>query len=282
MEIAVLAETALLTHGLAFIRDEELLAQFPRDFDGLVWMEHGEIRRGNITAYLPFRKKAHEVKRIDGSMLAQARQEGTSAALTASAAMAVAAQWGVPLVVTAGMGGIQDTAGHRMSYDLVALASLPVSLLATAPKDLFHLAGTVHWLREHGVTILGHGTDCCDGFLFLQDPVPLDGRYTGTVPAQGSLLVLNPLPRALRFREEEILRRAVARGETARQAGGLFHPAVNQALDALTQGRSGQLQLHSFIENIKLALAARIEPGGADFLRRRKTNAGRASPNSCE
>lgn len=282
MPIKVLAETALLTHGLAALSNEELLAQFPRDFDGLVWIERGEIRRGSMASYIHLRDKAGDIKRIDGSLVEQACQQGITAALTASAAMAVAAQWGVPLVVTAGMGGIQDTAGHRMSYDLVALASLPVSLLATAPKDLFHLAGTVHWLREHGVTILGHGTDCCDGFLFLQDPVPLDGRYTGTVPAQGSLLVLNPLPRALRFREEEILRRAVARGETARQAGGLFHPAVNQALDALTQGRSGQLQLHSFIENIKLALAARIETGGADFLRPQKTNAGLASPNSCE
>lgn len=259
MPIQVLAETALLTHGLTAISDEQLRQQFPRDFNGLVWLEHGEIQRGDITSYLKIRGRANELKRIDGHLLEQACQLGWSGALTASGTMAVAAKWGWPLVVTAGMGGIDLSNPNRMSHDLMALASLPVSLIATAPKDMLALSLTVNWLQEHGVTVLGNGVDFCDGYVFLRDKVQLSGRYSGTVPPKGGLLVLNPIPRELRFPDQEFLRQAIAKGEEARQAGQLFHPAVNKCLDELTQGRSSELQLQSFIDNINLALTAKFE-----------------------
>lgn len=258
MKTPVLAETALLTHGLTTISDEQLMQQFPRDFDGLVWLAHGEIQQGDIASYLKMRSRANELKRIDGHLLAEACQQGLSGALTASGTMAVAAKWGVPLVVTAGMGGIDLHNPNRMSHDLMALAAWPVSLIATAPKDMLDLSLTVNWLQEHGVTVVGNGVDFCDGYVFLRDKVQLSGRYSGTVPAQGRLLVLNPIPRELRFQDQELLRRAIAKGEEARQAGQLFHPAVNKCLDELTQGRSGELQLQSFIDNIKLALTAEL------------------------
>ena len=37
----------------------------------------------------------------------------------------------------------------------------------------------------------------------------------------------------------------------------LFHPAVNKTLDELT-GKVGEMQLQSFIDNIHLALAAKL------------------------
>lgn len=257
--IQFLAETALLTHGLTTISNEELLQQFPGDFDGLVWVEQGEIRTGNIVSYLSVRDRGAEFKRIDGNSLEEACQTGLSGALTASGAMAVAAKLGVPLVVTAGMGGIDLINPERVSHDLAALASLPVSLIATAPKDMLDLAASVNWLRTHGVKVLGNGGDVCDGFVFLREQVKLSGRYSGTIPAKGGSLVLNPIPLELRIGEQEILRQAIARGEEARQAGQLFHPAVNKCLDELTGGRSGQLQLQSFISNIELALASEIK-----------------------
>ena len=56
-----------------------------------------------------------------------------SGALTASGTMAVAAKWGVPLAVTAGMGGI-DNPEVQICSDLTALVSLPVTLIAPHPR----------------------------------------------------------------------------------------------------------------------------------------------------
>lgn len=259
MKVKLLAETALLTHGLTTISNGQLLEQFPGDFDGLVWVEKGEIRKGNIEAYLPLRHRSTELERIDGRRLDAACREGLSGALTASGTMAVAAKWGVPLVVTAGMGGIDLADPNRISHDLAALVSLPVSLLATAPKDMLDLAATVKWLQDHGVTVLGNHGDVCDGFVFLRNQVKLSGRYAGFIPAKGGVLVFNSIPPELRLQDQEILRQAIAAGEKARQAGQLFHPAVNRSLDELTKGRSGALQLQSFIDNITLALNAEIK-----------------------
>jgi pseudouridine-5'-phosphate glycosidase len=249
----LLAETALLTHGLTTISNEELLMVFPENFSWLVWIDQGEIIRGNINTYLTFRDRAAELKRIDSNMLDQACQDGLSGALTASATMAVAAKWGVPLVVTAGMGGIDNETG-RISNDLMSLASLPVSLIATAPKDMLDLSATFNWLKDHGVRVLGNSRDVCDGFVFLRETVKLSGKYSGTIPPKGGLLILNCIAPELRFTDKKLLAQAITKGEEARRLGQLFHPAVNRTLDELTGGRSGEMQLQSFVDNIYLAL----------------------------
>jgi pseudouridine-5'-phosphate glycosidase len=258
MKYPLLAETALLAHGLTTISNDKLRKQFPTNFSCLVWIDQGEIVTGNIESFLPFRDRGSELMRIDSGMLDQALQNKSSGALTASGTIAVAAKWGVPLIVTAGMGGIDRIEASRISNDLTALVTFPVSLIATAPKDMLNLPATLNWLKEQGIKVLGNGRDVCDGFVFFGETVRLSGKYSGTIPARGGVLVLNPITPELRFTDKKILDQAVARGEEARRKGHLFHPAVNKALDELTGGRSGEMQLQSFIDNIHLALAAEL------------------------
>ncbi|MEL7566776.1 MAG: pseudouridine-5'-phosphate glycosidase [Dehalobacterium sp.] len=259
MKCPLLAETALLTHGLTTISNEKLLEQFPRKFSWLVWVDQGKITMGNIDAYLSFRDKAEDLKRIDYHMLEKACKNELSGALTASGTMAVAEKCDVPLVVTAGMGGIDTFETSRISNDLTALVSLPVSLIATSPKDMLNLSATINWLKNHGIKVLGNGRDVCDGFIFSGETVKLSGNYAGTIPAKGGLLVLNCIAPDRRFTDKKILAQAITKGEEARGAGYLFHPAVNKALDELTAGRSGEMQFQSFVDNIYLALASQIE-----------------------
>jgi pseudouridine-5'-phosphate glycosidase len=258
MKYQLLAETALLTHGLTTISNDKLRERFPENFSGLVWVDQGEIVTGNIDSFIPFRDRGTELLRIDSGMLDQALENKSSGALTASGTIAVAAKWGVPLVVTAGMGGIDKTEASPMSNDLTALAIFPVSLIATAPKDMLNLPATVNWLKDHGIKVLGNDRDVCDGFVFIGETVKLSGKYTGTIPVQGGVLVLNSISPKRRFTDKRILDQAMARGEEARRNGQLFHPAVNKTLDELTGGRSGEMQLQSFIDNIHLALAAKL------------------------
>jgi len=258
MKYPLLAETALLTHGLTTISNDRLRKQFPENFSWLVWVDQGEIVIGNIDSFLPFRNRGAELLRIDSDMVDQALQNKSSGALTASGTIAVAARWGVPLVVTAGMGGIDKIEASRMSNDLMALATFPVSLIATAPKDMLNLSATVNWLKDHGIKVLGNDRDVCDGFVFSGETVKLSGKYSGTIPVQGGVLVLNSIPSNRRFTDKKILDQAIVRGEAARRKGQLFHPAVNKTLDELTGGKSGEMQLQSFIDNIHLALAAKL------------------------
>lgn len=55
MKCPLLAETALLTHGLTTISNEKLLEQFPRNFSWLVWVDQGKITMVPLLALLQLR-----------------------------------------------------------------------------------------------------------------------------------------------------------------------------------------------------------------------------------
>ena len=71
----------------------------------------------------------------------------------------------------------------------------------------------------------------------------------------GGLLLLNPIPAEQRIRDRGILESAVRYGKEKEKEGLIFHPAVNGEIDRLTDGYSSRIQLLSFIENIRLAMA---------------------------
>ncbi|MBC7325056.1 MAG: pseudouridine-5'-phosphate glycosidase, partial [Moorella sp. (in: Bacteria)] len=148
----VLVETALLGQGLPFLTSADILRAWRHNTSvSLVWLEKGRIATGNLEDFLPLRGNPH-MERIGASSLTAAMREGVSGYLTASAVMAIAAQTGNPVVVTAGMGGIR---GGMISDDLIALSRFPVVLVASAPKDTLDLPTTMDYLRRHGVRLLG-------------------------------------------------------------------------------------------------------------------------------
>ena len=79
-----LIETALLTHGLRSIANEELAQSWHCPDAILAWVDGGELKLGPIGEYLPFRERSEELIRIDCDHLEEALQTGASGALTAS------------------------------------------------------------------------------------------------------------------------------------------------------------------------------------------------------
>ncbi len=250
-----LMETALLTHGLPSISNQQILTLWPDCEAKLVWLENGEIIIGAIEEYLPLRERADSLKRIDAATLADAIKQKVTAAMTASAAMQVCADRGIPLAVTCGMGGIGPHPFRDIGADLYALAQLPVGLVASAPKDVFDLPATIIWLQQNGVKVIGVQADYCDGFLAAQPQVALDGTLD-TAQLSLSLLILNGLEQ--KIVQQDQLEEAMAFGIQIQQRGGLYHPAVNNKLDELTEGKSSTMQLQGLIDNAKLAAGLKI------------------------
>ena len=148
-----LVETCLLTHGLRSIADDEILSAWPDGLSCITWVDEGSIRIGSAAEYILFRRRCRELGfgRIDSEGLEEALSSGGSGALTASGTMAVCERLGVPLAVTCGMGGICDIKGEELCPDLPALRDIPVSLIATAPKDMLDIEATLRWLANNGV-----------------------------------------------------------------------------------------------------------------------------------
>ena len=113
-----LIETALLTHGLRSIANEELAQSWHCPDAILAWVDRGELKLGPIGEYLPFRERSEELIRIDCDHLEEALQTGASGALTASGTMAVCRRLDIPMAITCGMGGIGDLRGEELCPDL--------------------------------------------------------------------------------------------------------------------------------------------------------------------
>ena len=200
-----LVETALLTHGLRSITNEELAQSWHCPDAILAWVDGGKLKLGPIGEYLPFRERSEELIRIDCDHLEEALQTGASGALTASGTMAVCRRLDIPMAITCGMGGIGDLRGEELCPDLPALMNIPVALISTSPKDMLDRPATLDWLRRHGVHTAG---EPCTGYLFCGEPVALELPLSSCnneaavrrLTANGGLLLLNPIPEKERVR----------------------------------------------------------------------------------
>ena len=199
--------------------------------------------------YLPMRNRAREILRIDRSTLATALSKGLDGALTASGAMAVAQSMRVPIAVTAGMGGICNIEGEELCPDLTALVETNIVLVATSPKDVVAIAATISWLLRSGVTVLGHKTDTCSGFMFSGEDIPISGCWRQGQKVAPHTLLLREVEKGKRVKDKSILREAKLAGERAQRRGEAYHPAANAEIDRLSNGTSSRLQLRSFINN---------------------------------
>lgn len=245
-----LIESALLTHGLKSITNEEIRKVWDINEKNIAWVSEGEIVIGAIEEFLKFRKNAESYIRINSDTLENALKEGISGALTASGTMAVCKKLGIPLAITCGMGGISE--GDRICQDLSALAELPVALLTTGPKDMMERQRTIDWLIEHDVKVYGTERDYCTGYVFSGEKIHLQGIYQEK-EIQPSMLLIHEIPEEKRVKNNELLEIAVQEGNRAAKEGKSFHPAVNGKLDDLTEGYSSRIQLESLLENAKYA-----------------------------
>ena len=250
--VGYLAESALLTHGLRSISEEELIRRWPQDSASIAWMEDGRLRVGGLEDFCRFRKKAQDFDRVNYQNYEYYASNEKSGALTASGTMKACEGLGIALAVTCGMGGLMEGQEPKECHDLQALANSPVSLLAVSPKDMFDLGRTIKAMEEAGVTILGYHSDVCDGYMFEGEKVKISGCWREEAPSKNTLF-LRSIKTEERIADKKILRQAFQYGQEQKIQGRAFHPAVNAKIDELTEGYSSRIQLRALIENIAWA-----------------------------
>ncbi|MGB4504573.1 MAG: pseudouridine-5'-phosphate glycosidase [Syntrophaceticus sp.] len=257
-----IVETALLGQGLVSVSSNQIKELWPDD--ALVsWLQRGRIVLGSMVGFLHYKDQTESWQRLDGLTLYEGIKEGVNGFLTASATMAVARDLGYPIVVSAGIGGIGDIIEERLCYDLPALAKTKITLVATSPKDMLDIPGTIGWLHKNGVKTFGVGTEYCDGYVFVGQKTKLMQALShdelGLIVG-GHNLILNPIPHEKRLQNSDYLREAIKAGKLEEQNGGHYHPAANRRLDELSQGRSSIIQLQSLIANIDVARNIKVCP----------------------
>lgn len=76
-----LVESALLTHGLKSVSNETIKKEWQDPGKKITWIDHGEIRIGDIDEFLEFRSRAATYPRIDCDLLEKALVDSNQAHL---------------------------------------------------------------------------------------------------------------------------------------------------------------------------------------------------------
>jgi len=170
--------------------------------------------------------------------ITQAADAGT----TVSATLRVAAQLGIRLFATGGIGGVHrqlastPAAPPDVSADLPELARGQVAVVAAGAKSILDLPATLEWLETLGVPVIGFGTDSFPAFFAADSGLPVAQRLDDVadlahllqlhwaLTGAGGVLVCQPPPAAAALSAAEVenlvaqaLAQAAAEGITGQQ-----------------------------------------------------------------
>ena len=217
--------------------------------------------------------------------LAPALAAGTTGGTTVAATLAVAAQTGIRVFATGGIGGVHRGGEDSLdiSADLAELGRCPVAVVAAGAKTILDLPRTLEVLETQSVPVVGYGTDDFPAFTCRASGLKLTARVEDPAGAAavmrhhwalagGGLLFANPVPEAEALPRAE-LEGWIAVAEQEAAAAGVAGQAVTPFLLARLAEISGGRTLAANIALLKnnarvageiaVAFAAHIQSDGS-------------------
>jgi pseudouridine-5'-phosphate glycosidase len=197
---------------------------------------------------------------------------GGSGGTTVSATAHLAAQAGIRVFATGGIGGVHRGWEGTMdiSADLPALARAPIVTVCAGAKSVLDLPATLEWLETNGVPVVGYRTEHFPAFYSpaTEPPLPLDVRVeSGQEVAgiyfmrlrlgfNGGVLVCVPIPAEAAIPHDEIeeaIAGALRDAEEEGVKGRAVTPFLLQALSKATEGRSLTANRALLLNNARVA-----------------------------
>jgi pseudouridine-5'-phosphate glycosidase len=211
----------------------------------------------------------------DGVVKASVRDLGPVAARRGCAATTVAstahlaAQAGITLFATGGLGGVHRHARESWdeSADLYTLSRTPVVVVCSGVKSILDVPATLERLETLNITVLGYRTDRFPGFYLADSGYPLDWRVESPAEVAAvvrarrelhtegyGLLVANPAPEPLDAElHDRVLTAALAAADTAGVRGKDVTPFLLDYFHRETHGASLTANVALVRANARLA-----------------------------
>jgi pseudouridine-5'-phosphate glycosidase len=257
----VALETTVVTHGLPHPDGVRLAAEMERAVvdhgavPATIGVLEGRVRVGLTAAGLERLATTPDVPKLNpGNLAAELTRDGMGST-TVAATVFAAAQAGIRVFATGGIGGVHRDVGESgdVSADLPALARWPVAVVCAGAKAILDLPKTVEMLETLGVPVYGLGTRHFPAFYRRDSGVPLDRAFDDVdalaeaVRAHAALgfttgvVVANPVPAEAEM-PREVYEKALATALADASARGIRGRAVTpyllERLRVLTEGAS--------------------------------------------
>ena len=283
-------ESTLISHGLPYpqnlktARRLEAIAREQGTEPRTVAVIDGQLRAGLSADELQALASATGVRKLSRRDLSIAVARGWTGATTVAATMWIAAQHGIRVFSTGGIGGVHRLHGGGaamavdVSADLPELAQTPVAVVCAGAKAILDLPATLEWLETWGVPVVGYGTDEFPAFYTRHSGLPVDVRVDTPEEAAaiieakrklglpGGVLICAPVPEEYELPADEAnlaIEQALAEADAQGVRGKEITPFLLARIVELTGERSLRANLALLENNVRIgaqiatALAAR-------------------------
>jgi pseudouridine-5'-phosphate glycosidase len=195
---------------------------------------------------------------------------GATGATTVAATAHLAAQAGIAVFATGGLGGVHRDARETWdeSADLVALSRTGICVVCAGVKSILDVPATLERLETLEVGVAGYGTDHFPGFYLADSGHPVTWRIDtpehvaaalrarDALGLDSTLVIANPLPAAEQVDPEvhaRVLAEALAAAEREGIRGRDVTPFLLARLHAETGGESLRANVRLVLHNAHLA-----------------------------
>lgn len=273
----VALESTIISHGLPWPQNFETAQRLEaavRDHGAVpatVAVLHGRLKAGlqraDMGALARAGKGVVKASRRDLPLLLAS---GASGATTVAATMIVAAQAGIRVFATGGIGGVHRGAelSFDVSADLLELARTSVAVVCAGAKAILDLRLTLEMLETHGVPVLGYGTDEFPAFYSRSSGLKLGWRLDTPeaiaaalhakwrAGLQGGVVIANPIAPEHEIPQERIdgyIAQALEEAQAQGIAGAAATPFLLERVSQLTGGGSLAANIELVLSNACLA-----------------------------
>ena len=268
----VALETTLVSHGFSAGRGLDAALESERRVraagatPATIGVLDGVVRIGLSASELTrFADAGHGARKVGARDLAACVVQGALGSTTVGGTLAVCRAVGIRFVGTGGIGGVHRGFAETLdiSADLPQLSRTAAMVVCSGAKSILDVPATAELLETLGVPVLGWQTSTLPMFYSAEGGPPVSAavaeaaeaaRIAAThwelVPAGGIILARPP---AGGLDLEALVTEAVERVHRAGVTGQAVTPAVLDAVEELSDGRSVEVNRRLIADNAEVA-----------------------------
>jgi pseudouridine-5'-phosphate glycosidase len=271
----VALESTIISHGLPrpsnlnVAREVEAIVREHGATPATIAILDGVVHIGLTDEQLVAIANRDDISKASSRDLAVLVASKKSAATTVAATAHLAAQAGIKVFATGGLGGVHRGADESFdeSADLTALSKLDMTVVCAGIKSILDVGATLERLETLAIGLVGYKTTAFPGFYLTDSGFTIEHQVNSaadiaavikareSVGTNGAaLLVANPVVKEMnRAKHDQILATGLAKAEAAHITGKDVTPFLLEHFHKTSQGESLSVNIEIIKSNSALA-----------------------------
>jgi len=271
----VALESTIISHGLPrpsnlnVAREVEAIVREHGATPATIAILDGVVHIGLTDEQLVAIANRDDISKASSRDLAILVASKKSAATTVAATAHLAAQAGIKVFATGGLGGVHRGANESFdeSADLTALSKLDMTVVCAGVKSILDVGATLERLETLAIGLVGYKTTAFPGFYLTDSGFTIEHRVDSaaeiaavikareSVSTNGAaLLVANPVVKEMnRAKHDQILATGLAKADAAHITGKDVTPFLLEHFHTTSQGESLSVNIEIIKSNSALA-----------------------------